>query len=195
MANHFNYGAWRALILSLLLIWCVRPQNWHIHAGLKKVLVRVVTLVLVVAGVVTVLAFNFLLIEYTQYLTTLPLCNTYFHRVFEVQNNLTAGGLFGTNSVPFGPECFHEFGYFSLSTMIMTWRNFLIFIVGIFGSAHDIVWDLVFRIFAEQILKSANIKKQVDYEFYRVMSIFRSCGLRLCLTFCSQLQWYHLDRI
>lgn len=171
VARYCNFGAWRALILSLILICCLKPQNWHVHPGLKKVMVIAVTFVLLLVGVVTVLAFNFLLIEYTQYLTTLPLCNTYFHQVFEMHNNFTAGGLFSTTSsyLPFGPDCFND-----ISKKLWTWRGFLIFLVGIIaGLLIDIVWDIVFRkLFAEPILNLANIKKQADYEYYRVCVYF-----------------------
>lgn len=170
VANRFSVGLVKTLAVTFLLAWCLKPQTWPVPYKLKKGMVIIVTIFFVLLGIVTVLAFNFLLIEYTQYLTTLPLCDTYFHRVFEVQNDLVAGGLFSTNSsyFPFGPDCFH-----SISTNFWTWRGFLILLIGVIsGLLIDVVWDIVFQMVAEYILNEINIKKQVDYEYYRVAVYF-----------------------
>jgi hypothetical protein len=175
VAQHYNFGAWKGLGLTLFLIWLLKPQRLHLGPKVKLCLLLMVTSCLVVVGFATVLAFNFLLIEYIQYLTTLPLCGTYFHRVSEIQNAYTGGGLFSTNStvLPVGPDCFDVISSFGLQPPFWTERGFLIFLVGILAALLiDIVYDIVFRLAADVFLNMLNIKMQIDYEFMRVSLYF-----------------------
>lgn len=173
----FDFGIWYGLIATWILFYLLKPQELRIGAKKKLFLMLVAVFVLVLVGFVTVMAGNFILIEYTQYLTTLPLCGTFFHEVFEIHNAYAGGGLFSSNStvLPLGPDCFHDVSsqFPALSPFPGSRRGFLIFLVGIVAALLiDVVYDLVFRLVAEWILNMLNIEMQVDYEMAKVSLYF-----------------------
>ena len=171
------YGVIGILLGNLILFYVLKPQEWRIGAKKKQFLMFVAVCVLVLVGFVSVTAGNFILIEYIQYLTTLPLCDTFFHEVFEINNEYTGGGLFSSNStvLPLGPNCFDDVSsqFPALSPFPGTRRGFLIFLVGIVAALLiGVVYDLFFRKIAEWILNMLNIKMQVDYEVWKVWVYF-----------------------
>ena len=170
---HFGFGLLLGLLAGFALLPCLRPWRLEVGEWAKKWLSVAVAVCLVIFGISFVLLGNFMVIEYTQYLTILPICDTYFHDIVERENEHTHGGLFSTNStiLPLGPDCFE-----SQDPGSNPWnglRGLLIFLVGI-GAALliDVVWDLVFRLMAEYILSVLNIRMQTDYDSARVWVYF-----------------------
>ena len=170
---HFGFGLLLGLLTGFALLPCLRPWRLEVGEWAKKWLSVAVAVCLVIFGISFVLLGNFMVIEYTQYLTILPICDTYFHEIVERENEHTHGGLFSTNStiLPLGPDCFD-----SPDPGSNPWnglRGLLIFLVGI-GAALliDVVWDLVFRLMAEYILSVLNIRMQTDYDSARVWVYF-----------------------
>ena len=172
VSSEYDLGMWKSMVATGLLIWLVKPQRFRLGAKWKLFLfVLPLGACMVIIGFVTVLAGNFLLIEYSQYLTTLPLCGTYFHSISEIHNVYTAGGLFSSNSsvLPLGPDCYHEISQ-------QMWggpRGIRIFSVGIVAALLiDVIYDTLFRSAADVVLEMLNIKMQVDYDSARVAIYF-----------------------